>query len=203
MVILLVIGIVVVLVIIVIILKYKTKHIGDAQELQHNNRYDPSEKFQGVGERSGEHLDNPVYSSAEGCKPLPQTAENLERLLMNPLYDIKMGTKDNQPNAYAVLESEGPEYAVPEAVPKPNTDSGATTAGPIPEATVKHPYDYVEPTTDSGDTSASPEPEVTVEHPHDHVELTTGSVDDGSATPVPEASDLWNVCGTKCAKLMC
>ena len=188
---LLVLGMLVVVVIIVIIVKYKTKCItktgGDQLELHQS---DPSEKFQGGGEGIGEkHLDNPVYTSTEGCKPLPKPTESLERHLQNPLYDIKMGTKDNQPHIYAVLESDGPEYAVPEALPKLATDSGAATASPVSEATVKHPYDYVEPTTDSGGTTANPVPEVTVEYPHDYVEPTTDS-GSASATPVPEASDM-------------
>ena len=172
--------VVVVVIIVIIVLKNKTKDItnpSDTEELQYNHRYERSNKFQGTDNRNGEkHLDNPVYKSTEGCEPLPKTNGTLERNFQNPLYDFEKKVNGNQPHTYAVLESEGPEYAVPEAVPKP--DSGAANASP---ATVKHSYDYVEPTTDSTTNVA------TANHAYDYVEPTVGSVG-ASATPLPAVS---------------
>lgn len=92
----------------------------------------------GIGEK---HLDNPTYNTSLEFQPCSQAADDAERNLLNPLYDLRTEAEQREcePHAYAILES--PSYAMPGELQVSNSQTDSETATPD---LFDHDYDYAD-----------------------------------------------------------
>ena len=97
-----------------------------------NHIYETNMTFRQV--ETEKHLDNPGYDpERNNSTATPQVDQSPEHHLVNPLYTVETGSS-KPPHTYAVLETDGPEYAIPAAQ---SADAASAFTG-------KPVYDYVE-----------------------------------------------------------